>query len=101
MILKEKFIELISSYYLKFKYYKKEFTWVILAQLVGFTGSVIGIKLLTTTLGPKGYGELALGMTVAIVLNQIFFGPFGGVVSRYYSIYRDDRQLELFYSALK
>lgn len=68
---------------------------------MSFSGGVVGIKLLTSTLGPEGYGELALGMTIAIVLQQIFYGPFGQVAFRYYSIYRQKNQLNIFFDALK
>ena len=48
-------------------------------------GSLVGVRLLTELLDPAAYGELALGMTVATLANQIVFGPLGGGIMRFYA----------------
>jgi len=93
--------KLISASWIKFRIHKKELSWVFLGQIMAFSGGVVGVKLLTNMLGPQGYGELALGMTIAVVSQQIFYGPFGQSAFRYYSVYRDKNQLDLFWNALK
>ena len=41
--------------------------------------------MLTELLDPAAYGELALGMTVAAVVNQTVIGPLGNGVARFYA----------------
>lgn len=48
-------------------------------------GLLIGVRLLTELLDPAAYGELALGITVATLVNQTVFGPLGGGVIRFYA----------------
>lgn len=45
----------------------------------------MGVRLLTELLDPAAYGELALGMTVATLVNQIVLGPLGNGVTRFYA----------------
>lgn len=84
----------------RFLIYKNEIKWVVLTQIFGFIGGIAGTKALTFFMGPAAYGELALGMTVAVILGQIFYGPLGQVVLRYYSIYKQDNKLGLLYKAV-
>jgi O-antigen/teichoic acid export membrane protein len=48
-------------------------------------GALIGVRLLTELLDPSSYGELALGMTVATLVNQTILGPLGVGITRFYS----------------
>ncbi len=48
-------------------------------------GSIFGVKLLTQLLTPVSYGELALGMTAATLVNQTIFGPLSNGVTRFYA----------------
>lgn len=48
-------------------------------------GSLAGVRLLSELLDPAAYGELALGMTVATLVNQTVIGPLGNGVTRFYS----------------
>lgn len=48
-------------------------------------GSLVGVRLLTELLPPDAYGELALGMTIATLVNQIILGPLGGGIIRFYA----------------
>jgi O-antigen/teichoic acid export membrane protein len=48
-------------------------------------GSLVGVRLLTELLDPAAYGELALGMTVATLVNQTVLGPLGNGVTRFYA----------------
>lgn len=67
----------------------KETAWVTLGQIVAFLGGLAGIKLLTNLMPPENYGELALGLSLAGVVNLFFFGPLGQVVLRFYSACRE------------
>lgn len=63
----------------------KEGGWILLGQVLMVVGSLIGVRLLTELLTPDAYGELALGMTVATLVNQIILGPLSGGITRYYA----------------
>lgn len=48
-------------------------------------GSLVGVRLLTELLSPSSYGELALGMTIATLVNQTILGPLSGGITRFYA----------------
>jgi len=49
-------------------------------------GSLAMVRLLTELLSHDAYGELALGMTIASLANQMVLGPLGGGINRFYAI---------------
>jgi O-antigen/teichoic acid export membrane protein len=63
----------------------KEGAWVVLGQAAAVLGSLAGVRLLTELLDPAAYGELALGMTVASLVNQALLGPLGNGITRFYA----------------
>jgi len=63
----------------------KEGFWIILGQVMTVSGSLVGVRLLTEFLSPSSYGELALGMTIATLVNQTILGPLGGGIIRLYA----------------
>jgi O-antigen/teichoic acid export membrane protein len=63
----------------------KEGFWIVLGQTLTVMGALVGVRLLTELLTPHAYGELALGMTIAILVNQIFLGPLAGGITRFYA----------------
>lgn len=63
----------------------KESFWIALGQAMAMLGLLVGVRLLTELLDPAAYGELALGMTVAMLVNQVVFGPVVGGVIRFYA----------------
>lgn len=80
---------------------RAELFWVIVGQFLGFVGSFIGIKVLTTVMGPKGYGELALGLTIAGLFNMYLYGPLANVVARFFAVYRERGELPVYFGVLK
>lgn len=75
----------------------KEIVWVVFGQLLAFSGNFFGIKLLTTQMGASGYGHLALGMTIAGMINIFLFGPLGQVIIRYYAVCNERGELPLYF----
>ncbi len=69
----------------RFRRLSKEGFWVIFGQSMAVVGSVVGVRLLTELLEPSAFGELALGMTMATLVNQTLFGPLSNGVTRFYS----------------
>ena len=63
----------------------REGLWVTLGQIAAVAGGLVGVRLLTELMEPAAYGELALGMTVATLVNQVVLGPLGNGASRFYS----------------
>lgn len=62
-------------------------------QVLTLFGVVLSIKLLTNLIGPEGYGQLALGLSIAGALAMIVFGPLNQSVLRFYSIYKNKDRL--------
>jgi O-antigen/teichoic acid export membrane protein len=64
-------------------------------------GALVGVRILTGVLSPEVYGELALGMTVAVLVNQIALGPLSNASLRFFASARDAGELPSFLAALK
>ena len=63
----------------------KEGAWIVIGQATAVLGALVGIRLITELLDPAAYGELALGMTVATLVNQTILGPIGNGITRFYA----------------
>jgi O-antigen/teichoic acid export membrane protein len=74
--------------------------WVVFGQAMAVVGALIGVRLLTEFLDPIAYGELALGMTVATLLQQIAFGPLGQGAMRWYAPANETEGLRAYLRAL-
>jgi O-antigen/teichoic acid export membrane protein len=79
----------------------KEGVWIVLGQILVVIGSLVGVRLLTELLTPDAYGELALGMTIATLINQIILGPLGGGIIRFYAPAVEQGDLSGYLSAAK
>jgi O-antigen/teichoic acid export membrane protein len=77
----------------RFKKISLEFLWILVGQGFAITGALVGIRLLTSVLGPKEYGELALCMTIVMLSNQIVTGPFSQGFVRFFSPARESGQI--------
>lgn len=69
----------------RFRRLFKESFWIVLGQAAAVVGSLVGVRLLTELLDPAAYGELALGMAVATLVNQTVLGPLGNGANRFYA----------------
>lgn len=67
----------------------KEFTWITIGQAATVLGALVGIRLLTELLSPSEYGQLALGMTVATLVQTVVLGPLSNGVMRFYAPARE------------
>lgn len=63
----------------------KESILVVLGQGMAVAGALVGVRLMTGLLSPSEYGELALGMTVAALINLTVLGPLYNGVTRFYA----------------
>lgn len=80
---------------------RREAGWIMVGQFLGLVGGFVGIKVLTNLMGPKGYGQLALGLTIAGVLNLYVYGPVANVVARFFAAYRERELLKSYFAVLK
>jgi len=58
------------------------------------------VRVLTELLNPVAFGELALGMTVAVLFNQTILGPLGNGVSRFYAPAQEKSDLASYLNAV-
>lgn len=69
----------------RFSRLSKEAFWIAFGQVMALVGALVGVRLLTGLLSPEEYGNLALGMTLAVLVNQIIFGPLSNGITRFYA----------------
>jgi len=79
----------------------RELGWVLAGQAVATAGSVGLTKVIASRLGAEQYGRYALGLTVAVLLNQFLLGPITTSALRFFSSYRDSGQLQAFLASLR
>lgn len=70
----------------RFRRLAREGIWVAGGQAASVIGALVLVRLLTEHLDPHRYGELALGLTVASIANQVVMGGITAGMGRYYSI---------------
>ena len=69
----------------RFRHLFREGLWIVVGQVMLVIGSLLGVRLLTGLLDPTAYGELALAMTLATLVNQTALGPLAQGVMRFYA----------------
>ena len=71
----------------------KEGGWIIVGQIATVLGSLVLLRVITEYLEPAEYGHLALGLTVAGLVNQVLTGGVLSAISRFYSIAAEENDL--------
>lgn len=69
----------------RFQRLSKEGFWIVFGQAIAVLGALVGVRVLTELLDPTAYGELALGLTIATLVNQTILGPLNQGTTRFYS----------------
>jgi O-antigen/teichoic acid export membrane protein len=64
----------------------KEGCWVIMGQAVNVLSALVLVRILTEHLQPQEYGKLALGLSMAGLVNQVALGAISSGITRFYSI---------------
>ncbi len=70
----------------RLKRLSKEGGWIVVGQIASVLGTLVLVRVLTEYLKPAQYGELALGLTIAGLVNQVVMGGLTNGIGRYYSI---------------
>lgn len=78
----------------------REFLWISAGQAAAVLGALVGVRILTELLTPEAYGQLALGMTAATLVNQIALGPLSSSAMRFYTPAREAGALRSFLAAV-
>jgi O-antigen/teichoic acid export membrane protein len=60
--------------------------WIVAGQIASVIGALLLVRVLTEYLSPVQYGQLALGLTIAGLVNQVVMGGITAGIGRYYSI---------------
>jgi O-antigen/teichoic acid export membrane protein len=63
-----------------------EGAYVLLGQIAAVLGSLVLVRVLTEYLEPAQYGQLALSMTAAGLMNQLIMGAVSNGIGRFYSV---------------
>ena len=71
----------------------REGSWVILGQIASVAGALVLVRVLTTYLDPVQFGELALGLTISGLVNQVVMGGISAGIGRFYSIAAEKQDL--------
>ena len=61
----------------------REGSWVILGQIASVAGALALVRVLTTYLDPVQFGELALGLTISGLVNQVVMGGISAGIGRF------------------
>jgi O-antigen/teichoic acid export membrane protein len=78
-----------------------EFIWVVLGQATAVLGGIVGVRVLTNVLSPESYGELALGLTIVTLQQQLITGPIAVACSRYFAPAQESGQLAGYMRAVR
>ena len=71
----------------------KEGSWIVIGQIAAVAGALVLVRVLTEYLDPAQYGQLALGLTVAGLVNQVVMGGITAGIGRFYSIAAEKQDL--------
>ncbi|MFT4941775.1 MAG: O-antigen/teichoic acid export membrane protein [Paraglaciecola sp.] len=77
----------------RFQRLAKESSWIIVGQIAAVLGMLILVRVLTEYLDPTQFGRLALGLTVAGLVNQVVMGGITAGIGRFYSIAAEKQDL--------
>jgi len=75
--------------------------WILVGQIAVVVGALVLVRVLTAYLDPKQYGELALGLTVAGLMNQVIMGGIIAGIGRFYAIAAERRDLGGYFFAAR
>lgn len=79
----------------------KEGTWIVAGQIASVAGALVLVRVLTEHLSPTQYGDLALALTLGILVCQVAFsGAMPGIL-RYYTVAVDKGDTRQYFAATR
>ena len=85
----------------RFRRLSKEGAWIVIGQATAILGALASVRMLTELLDPAAYGELALGLTAASLVNQTVLGPLANGITRFYAPAQERGDLGGYLSAVR
>jgi O-antigen/teichoic acid export membrane protein len=79
----------------------REFTLIAGGQSIAAFGGLVGVRLLTQMLSPTIYGEVALGMTLALLVQQTTLSPLSVAFLRFFAPAREARTIGAYSVAVR
>jgi O-antigen/teichoic acid export membrane protein len=79
----------------------REFALIAGGQGVAAFGGIVGVRLLTQALSPTIYGEVALGMTLALLVQQTMLSPLSVAFLRFFSPAQEARSIGAYSRAVR
>lgn len=83
----------------RFRRLAKEGIWIVSGQIASVAGALVLVRVLTEYLSPTQYGDLALALTLGILVCQVAFsGAMPGIL-RYYTVAADKGDTHQYFAA--
>ena len=79
----------------------KELAWVIAGQVMAAAGGFIGVRYMTRAMAPAVYGELALALTGATLVQQCVGGPISQSAIRFFALARETARLPEYFASIR
>jgi O-antigen/teichoic acid export membrane protein len=79
----------------------REFALIAGGLSVAALGGIVGVRLLTQVLSPTIYGEVALGMTLALLVQQTMLSPLSVAFLRFFSPAREAQTIGAYSKAVR
>lgn len=73
---------------------------IVCGQAAAAAGGIVGVPLLAHSMRPEDYGSLALGGTVATLVQQVSLGPIGNAAQRFYAASIEANTLQSYLRAM-
>lgn len=85
----------------KYKHVRRELAWVTIGNAAAVVGGLVTVRVLTEFLHPAAYGQLALAITLATLVNQTVMGPLSNGATRFYSPARQCKDIASYIAAVR
>lgn len=85
----------------RFRKVGAEAVWVLTGQAAAAAAGLVGVRMLTSVLAVESYGQLALGMTMAALMQQTILSPLSGATLRFFAPAQERGQLGPYLGATK
>lgn len=96
-----RFLHYYTSHKIRLHRLISEGSWIIAGQIGSSLGMLALVRVLTKNLNPSQYGQIALGLTVVGLINQVIFAGITNGVGRYYSIAAEKQDLAAYWHAVR
>ncbi len=79
----------------------REVLWVALGYFAATAGQAVGVRILTGLMSPHEYGELALGVSIALLIQTVIFAPAAQSSTRFFAPAKEQNSLVQYFAAVE